>query len=472
MVWTPGKALYGDRYIIEQKIDKGEGSLGVTYLAQKAQNQQRVVIKTLKDEYAADSQFAWYREKFRDEALLLSLCRHPNIVQIENYFTEGELPCIVMEYVAGEDLWNRVNQRGILSEAEALNYIWQVGEAVTVVHEKGLLHRDIKPSNIMLRDNRQAILIDFGLARGFIPDRSQQVTIGVTHGFAPPEQYIDFGKFSESTDIYALAATLYYLLTKIPPTAAFLRALNHPLKPIFQVNSQVSDRVYEAIVQGMEMDASNRPQSVKQWLAMLPVPDPNFEIKIDRSQPAESVIPSVSPKVRIPVPPTQMPPSPPLKLISARGVDYRKLDKLLAAGKWKEADAETVYRMLEVPGKQEEGWLTVEDAIEFPCEDLRTIDRLWVEYSQGRFGFSVQRRIYESLGGSHEYDSEVWNKLGDAVGWRKNGEWLYYNDLSFSIDAPTGNLPWRGGLAGGVMGFGWFGLSPSDWASKLEKCHI
>lgn len=207
------------------------------------QNNQRAVIKTLRDEYAGDPQFASYPNKFRDEALLLSLCRHPHIVQIENYFTEGELPCIVMEYVAGEDLRKRANNRGILSETAALNYIRQVAEAVIVVREKGLLHRDIKPSNITVRDgNLDAVLIDFGLARGFVPDRSQQVTVGVTHGFAPPEQYIDFGRFCESTDVCALAATLYYLLTKTPPTAAFLRALNHPLKPLVEINSRISDR--------------------------------------------------------------------------------------------------------------------------------------------------------------------------------------------------------------------------------------
>ncbi|MCU0544987.1 MAG: serine/threonine-protein kinase [Oscillatoriaceae cyanobacterium Prado104] len=473
MVWTSGKALYGDRYIIERKIDKGEGSLGVTYLALKAQNQQRVAIKTLKEEYISNSQFAWYREKFRDEALLLSLCRHPNIVQIENYFTEDELPCIVMEYVAGEDLWNIVNDRGILSEVQAVNYIRKIGEALTVVHDKGLLHRDIKPSNIMVRDtDREPVLIDFGLARGFIPDRSQQVTIGVTHGFAPPEQYVDFGTFSEATDVYALAATLYYLLTKIPPTAAFLRALNHPLKPMFQSNSEISDALHEAVMQGMEMDATKRPQSVKKWLAMLPAADPNFEATVEIKPPEKSVISSVSPQVRIPTPPTEIPQPKPVKLISARGVDYRELDKLLAAEKWKEADAVSAYKMLEVTRKQEEGWLALEDIREFPCEDLRTIDRLWVQYSRGRFGFSVQRRIYQSMGGTHDYDSEVWNKFGDAVGWRKNGEWLYYNDLDFAIDSPTGNLPWRGGLAGGVMGFGWFGLSPSDVVSRLEKCNI
>src|SRR4028119_726337 len=159
MVWTPGQGLNGDRYIIEGKL--GEGGFGVTYLAQKAQNRQPVVIKTLKYELLSDPDFARYRERFLEEALKLSLCRHPNIVQIDTYFTHDDFPCIAMEYVPGEDLCKLVERRGILSEKEALNYIRQVGEAVIVVHGKGLLHRDIKPQNIMVRDNQDAVLIDF-----------------------------------------------------------------------------------------------------------------------------------------------------------------------------------------------------------------------------------------------------------------------------------------------------------------------
>ncbi|MEG4027772.1 MULTISPECIES: serine/threonine-protein kinase [unclassified Microcoleus] len=438
MVWTPGQRLNGDRYIIERKL--GEGGFGITYLAQKAQNRQRVVIKTLKDDLLRDPNFAWFRDKFRDEALLLSLCRHPNIVQIDNYFTHGNLPCIAMEYVAGEDLWKWVERRGILSETEALNYIRKAGEAVIVVHEKGLLHRDIKPQNIMVRDNQDAVLIDFGLARGFIPDRTQQMTFGFTHGFAPPEQYGEIGRFAEYTDVYALAATLYYLLTITPPTAAFMRALNHPLKPPFQINPNISDAVHQAIMKGMEMDATKRPQSVQKWLAMLPQSPGN------RGQRG-----GVSPTIPSPQPPPQ-----PVKLISAKGVDYRQLDRLLASGKWQEADGETAIKMLEVAGRTKDGWLRGEDIDRFPCEDLRTIDQLWVKYSNGRFGFSVQKRIYESLGGSREYDRKIWAAFGERVGWRVNSsKWLHYNDLKFNTKAPIGHLPCvKGKLTEGVVGGG------------------
>jgi serine/threonine protein kinase len=438
MVWTPGQGLNGDRYIIEAKL--GEGGFGITYLAQKAQNRQRVVIKTLKDELLSDRNFARYRDRFRDEAVKLSVCRHPNIVQIDNYFDHGNLPCIAMEYVAGKDLWNLVEKRGILWETEALNYIRQVAQAVIVVHEKGLLHRDIKPQNIMVRDNFDAVLIDFGLARGFIPDRTQQMTFGLTHGFAPPEQYGEIGRFAEYTDVYALAATLYYLLTITPPTAAFMRALNHPLKPPFQINPNISEAVDRAILKGMEMDETKRPQSVEKWLAMLPQSPGN------RGQRG-----GVSPTIPSPQPAPQ-----PVKLISAKGVDYRQLDRLLASGKWQEADGETAIKMLEVAGRTKDGWLRGEDIDRFPCEDLRTIDQLWVKYSNGRFGFSVQKRIYESLGGSREYDRKIWAAFGDRVGWRVNSsQWLHYNDLKFNTKAPIGHLPCvKGKLTDGVVGGG------------------
>ena len=459
MVWTPGQGLNGDRYIIEGKL--GEGGFGVTYLAQKAQNRQRVVIKTLKDDLLSDLNFSRYRDKFRDEALLLAVCKHPNIVQIDTYFTHDDFPCIAMEYVAGEDLWKWVEKRGILSETEALNYIRKAGEAVIVVHEKGLLHRDIKPQNIMVRDNQDAVLIDFGLARGFIPNRTQQMTFGLTHGFAPPEQYGEIGRFAEYTDVYALAATLYYMLTKTPPTAAFMRAFNDPLKPPFQINPNISEAVDRAIMKGMEMDETKRPQSVQKWLDMLSQPT------LDNCGQRGGVLPTI---------PSRQPQPQPVKLIS---VDYSQLDWLLASGKWEEADEETLNKMLEAAGRTEDGWLRREDIDRFPCEDLRTIDQLWVKYSNGRFGFSVQKRIYESLGGTREYDKKIWDAFGHSVGWNVNNRWLYYKNLTFYTAAREGKLPLgqrrnyirtSGGLVFGCVDGMWEGYS--SLASRLVECNI
>ncbi|MDB9316507.1 caspase, EACC1-associated type [Nodularia spumigena] len=133
------------------------------------------------------------------------------------------------------------------------------------------------------------------------------------------------------------------------------------------------------------------------------------------------------------------------ELSSDKGVDYTRLRDLLKAGKWKEADQETLKVMLKAAKREEEGWLDINSIEQFPCTDLRTIDQLWVEYSNGRFGFSVQKRIWESVGGNPEADYETWCKFGDRVGWRKGfimmKEWRDYKDLTFNVKAPEGHLP-------------------------------
>jgi hypothetical protein len=120
---------------------------------------------------------------------------------------------------------------------------------------------------------------------------------------------------------------------------------------------------------------------------------------------------------------------------------YTQLETLLKAQDFREADLETDRVMLAVANRQSEGWLRVEDAENFPCKELRTIDNLWLKYSQGKFGISVQQEIYKNLGGTKQYNEKVWESFGDRVGWRKQGSWLY--DLNFSLSAPTGKLPFK-----------------------------
>ncbi|KRH96494.1 GUN4 domain-containing protein, partial [Cylindrospermopsis sp. CR12] len=128
---------------------------------------------------------------------------------------------------------------------------------------------------------------------------------------------------------------------------------------------------------------------------------------------------------------------------------YTQLETLLKAQNFREADSETDRVMLAVANRQREGWFRIEDAENFPCKELRTIDNLWLKYSQGKFGISVQQEIYKNLGGTKQYDVNVWRSFGDRVGWRKQGSWLDYNNLNFSLSAPTGQLP---------LGFWFFGV--------------
>ncbi|MEL6438731.1 MAG: GUN4 domain-containing protein [Cyanobacteria bacterium J06621_8] len=124
------------------------------------------------------------------------------------------------------------------------------------------------------------------------------------------------------------------------------------------------------------------------------------------------------------------------------GVYYSPLRNLLVARKWKEADEETANAMLQAAGKVNEGWLSPEDIGNFSCEDLGIINKLWLESSQGKFGFSVQKDIYEELGGTSEYDSKVWSNFQDRVGWRKRGNWVNYEEFTFNLNAPQAHLPY------------------------------
>jgi hypothetical protein len=138
------------------------------------------------------------------------------------------------------------------------------------------------------------------------------------------------------------------------------------------------------------------------------------------------------------------------QLITSKA-DFRKLDQLLSEEKWKEADQETAQLMLECANREEQGWLHWTNCIDFPKEELRIIDQLWLKYSQNRFGFSVQKKIWIDNGGKPgTYDADNYYKLADKVGWRKGGKWLNYSELTFNTNSLHGHLPVGGD--GGVCG--------------------
>ncbi|KPQ35335.1 MAG: hypothetical protein HLUCCO16_16795 [Phormidium sp. OSCR] len=268
MVWQPGTKIFGDRYTVAKRLKTG--GFGITYLVNGPRGRQWV-LKTLKDEVMTEAEYIPYRDKFlRDfdrETAKIAICRHRHIVQVVNHFIHEGLPCMVMEYIQGQDLAERVMRGGALPEAVALRYIREVGEALMVMHEKGLLHRDIKPHNIMVRlPADEAVLIDFGIAREFIPNLTQTHTIALTPCFAPIEQYDKQEHRGEFTDVYALAATLYYLLTGNLPPIATMRVWRDRL----DIPKHWSPELGNAIRQGMAIEPDDRTQTVADWLALLP----------------------------------------------------------------------------------------------------------------------------------------------------------------------------------------------------------
>ncbi|MBD2185843.1 serine/threonine protein kinase [Planktothrix sp. FACHB-1355] len=224
MNWTTGQQLQNGDYTI--KCELGRGRFGVTYLAKDNKNGGDTVIKTLNYEQL-DIQIKTHQitpeekikleTRFLDEADKLRRYNHPHIVKVKKTFKEGDRSCIVLEYIPGDTL-NRLVKR-VLPEKEALRYIQQIGSALSEVHKHKDLHRDVKPDNIMIRAGKyDAVLIDFELVRGFEHPLSRQAT---EVGFAALELYTPQKDKGAYTDVYALAATLYAVLTgEKPPDVA------------------------------------------------------------------------------------------------------------------------------------------------------------------------------------------------------------------------------------------------------------
>ncbi|TFI53019.1 serine/threonine protein kinase [Mastigocladus laminosus UU774] len=266
--FSSGLNLKNGRYIIQKKLS--QGGFADIYLAQDIRDNQNVVIKITKKELQNQDNF---EENFVKEAIYLAICKHTHIVQYKNIFKTHKDWCLVMEYIEGEDLYSWVRKNGYLSETDALLYIRQIGNALILIHEHGLLHRDVKPKNIIrTTDGSKAILIDFGIARWFDSNRVEQHTPFLTEKFAPIEQYIERYKRGAFTDVYALAATLYYLLTGIEPISSLSRREGDELvRPIEILGKEnISIEVNNAIILGMQIHPGERPQTIQDWLKLLP----------------------------------------------------------------------------------------------------------------------------------------------------------------------------------------------------------
>ncbi|MBD1886441.1 serine/threonine-protein kinase [Microcoleus vaginatus] len=280
-----GKTLQGGKYTLEQEL--GRGGFGITFRANHRYLGQPVVIKTLNESLRQQPNFAEFDRKFQDEARRLASCVHPNIVRVSDFFVEDGQPYMVMDYIAGQNLGDVVGSNNPLPENLAILYITQIGAALKVVHQKGLLHRDVKPQNILLRQGTQeVVLIDFGIAREFTPGATQSHTNMVSDGYAPPEQYFAQGKYTPATDVYGMAATLYTLLTAQVPVAAILRT-SQPMPSPRDLQPQLSAAVSSAVMRGMTVEAQNRPASVDEWLSLL------------HGQPHGAASPSTGPTVAV-----------------------------------------------------------------------------------------------------------------------------------------------------------------------------
>ena len=279
-----GALLRGGTYRITRFI--GSGGFGCTYEAFHTELEEKVAIKeffvkdfcnrdetTSRVSVATQSKRALVeklRLKFKEEAKAMFRLRHPGIVRVSDVFEENGTVYYVMDFIEGRSLQVIVEEEGRLPERRALKYIRQVADALKYVHGSNRLHLDVKPGNIMIDGSDNAILIDFGASKQYDEENGENTStlVGKTPGYAPLEQMSNkVVRFFPATDIYALGATMYKLLTGVtPPDAAMLASGGDELSPL---PFTVSGNTRRAVSAAMSLKKDDRPQTIDGFLNIL-----------------------------------------------------------------------------------------------------------------------------------------------------------------------------------------------------------
>ena len=260
-----GQLLKG-RYRIQSIL--GEGGMGTVYLAQDTLLDRPCAIKELEpDPLADETQLLAARKQFEREAKALMQLRHKNLPHVSDYFSIDENDYLVMDYIEGESLADILKSKR--RPTEALMYTWleQILDALNYCHSHKVIHRDIKPSNIILTPEGRVMLVDFGLVKIVDPHNPRTTTI--VHGlgtpeYTPLEQYDpQMGHTDERSDIYALGATMYHLLTGQPPQPVSQRILKPDTQPnMRELNPKISTWMETFVRRAMAIRPENRYQSI------------------------------------------------------------------------------------------------------------------------------------------------------------------------------------------------------------------
>ncbi len=260
MMLEPGVLLH-NRYRIIRNL--GQGGMGSVYLAMDENLGVEVAVK--ENLFTTEE----YARQFRLEAVILANIRHPNLPRVSDHFViPGEGQYLIMDFIDGEDLRQRMERAGVLPEDEVIQIGAAICDALAYLHSRKppILHRDIKPGNVKISPDGHIFLVDFGLAK--VIQGNQATTTGaraMTPGYSPPEQY-GTARTDPRTDIYSLGATLYAALTGIIPEDGLARAMDSiELTPVRKRNPDVTRRLAVAIEKAMEVDPSDRFQTADEF---------------------------------------------------------------------------------------------------------------------------------------------------------------------------------------------------------------
>jgi eukaryotic-like serine/threonine-protein kinase len=281
MPLTTGQVLQ-HRYRIVALL--GEGGMGAVYRAWDLRLKKPVALKEMAPQPGLDeATLAQFRAQFEQEAVILGRLAHPHLVPVTDTFEEGESAYLVMAFVEGENLADRIQWEGALPEAQVLAWASQLLDALAYCHAQGVLHRDIKPQNVILTPEGRAVLVDFGLVKLWDPadPHTRTVMRGLgTPEYAPPEQWGALGRHTDPrSDLYSLGATLYHALTgQAPPTSSDRMADPELLKPVRSLNPRVNPATEAAVLRAMAPARNDRWADARAMArGLAPIPSPLVE---------------------------------------------------------------------------------------------------------------------------------------------------------------------------------------------------
>lgn len=278
---TTQTILQNGKYRIDSILSRGR--FAITYRATHQNIGQTVVIKTLNPNLNSDQNTPELIHQFIAIAKRWSLCQHPNLVRVLDLFEERGHPFLVTTYVPGQSLQSNLQTQPPLPAQQAIHYIRQIASVLQVVHQQGLIHCNLKPDSIIKQTGTNIVMLSgFGVNSYLKPNQLNRYIPNrpLSGGYAALEQYLPHEHPTPATDIYGLCATLYYLLTGEPPLEAPLCSnqiteqlikLDKPSLGKFHQN--LNPEVEQAIGWGLELQASNRPSTIKHWLDILPTPE-------------------------------------------------------------------------------------------------------------------------------------------------------------------------------------------------------
>lgn len=269
----------------------GQGGFGITYKARDETLRRDVAIKEyLPQQFAirdgtgtvrprSDDDrdlFEWGLTRFVDEGRALAMFRHPNIASVIRFLQQNGTAYLVMEFEEGMDLEHWLADRDRPDEERLVQGILApVLDGLARVHDKGLLHRDIKPENIFIRRDGTPVLIDFGASRPHGPEAASRLTSIISAGYSPFEQYGDGERQGPWSDLYALAGTVYRVISGHPPVDAIARQQGTPLEPAVKVGAGAySKRLLETLDRALSLDVAERPQDAREFLTRLGLKPP------------------------------------------------------------------------------------------------------------------------------------------------------------------------------------------------------